>query len=116
MKQTFLLLFVATVVSLSFTCSAQKVYSVNYEYMADVKVYVVEQEYEADLVVYATKQDYKARKSENKGIWFFCSQDYQADKKIYFVDHAYQADLKIYFTKQEYRAGWKKKQKKNLMY
>ena len=32
------------------------------------------------------------------------------------VDHEYQADLKVYFTDKEYRAGWKKNDKKPLMY
>lgn len=83
--------------------NAQKVYSVNYEYQADVKVYVVKNEYQAD-----------AR--ENKGIWYFTKYSYQADKKVYFTDYEYRADLKVYFTDQQYRAGWKNAQKRHLMY
>lgn len=95
---------------------AQKVFSVDRQYQADIKVFVVDHEYQADLVVYKTDKDYKAKKTENKGIWFFTSRAYQADKKVFFVDHEYQADLKIYFTDKEYRAGWKKNEKKPLMY
>ena len=88
------------------TASAQKVYSTDRQYQADVKV----------LIVYKTDKDYRAKKSENKGIWFFTTKEYQADKKVFFVDHEYQADLKVYFTDKEYRAGWKKNDKKPLMY
>ncbi|MDE5958524.1 MAG: hypothetical protein K2G78_09525, partial [Muribaculaceae bacterium] len=49
---------------------AQKIYSVDSAYKADVKVYVVDHEYQADLVVYRTDREYKAKKSENKGIWY----------------------------------------------
>lgn len=43
-------------------------------------------------------------------------RQYQADVKVFVVDHEYQADLKVYFTDKEYRAGWKKNDKKPLMY
>lgn len=108
-----------TIFTLFFASSigfAQKVYSVSNRHSADVKVFVVDAEYKADLVVYRTDKAYRAKKSDNKGIWFFTEGQYQADKKIYFVDHAYQADLKVYFTDKEYRAGWKKADKKHLMY
>lgn len=95
---------------------AQKIYSVDNRYQADVKVFVVDHEYQADLVVYKTDKNYRAKKSENKGIWFFTPNVYQADKKVFFVDYEYQADLKVYFTDKEYRAGWKKNDKKPLMY
>lgn len=94
---------------------AQKIYSVKSN-QADVKVFVADHEYQADLIVYKTDKDYRAKKSENKGIWFFTTKEYQADKKVFFVDHEYQADLKVYFTDKEYRAGWKKDDKKPLMY
>ncbi|WP_369809682.1 DUF6150 family protein [uncultured Duncaniella sp.] len=45
-----------------------------------------------------------------------CPRQYQADKKVFFVDREYQADLKVFFTDKEYRAGWKKNDKKPLMY
>lgn len=109
------LIVVLAILSVSIS-NAQKIYSVDYAYQADVKVFVVDKEYKADLVVYRTDKDYKAKASENKGIWNFCSHAYQADKKIYFVDKEYQSDLKIYFTDKEYKAGWKKAEKKPLMY
>lgn len=104
--------------SLIFDCgiaNAQKMYSVDNEYRADIKVYVVDSEYKADLVVYKTDKAYKAKSEENNGIWYFCPYQYQADKKIFFVDREYQADIKVYFTDKEYRAGWKKS-KKPLLY
>ena len=58
---------------------AQKVYSVNYDYQADIKVFVTNYDYQADLLVYKVKYDYQAK--ENKGLWFFTEYDYQADKK-----------------------------------
>ena len=39
---------------------AQKVYSTNYEYQADVKVYVVDYEYQADLKIFFVKNEYQA--------------------------------------------------------
>lgn len=66
------------------TASAQKVYSTNSQYQADVKVFVVDHEYQADLIVYKTDKDYRAKKNENKGIWFFTTKEYQADKKVFF--------------------------------
>ena len=70
---------------LIFNAEAQKVFSTQHSYQADIKVYVVDKEY-------------------------------QADKKIYFVDRQYQADLIVYFTDKAYKAGWKKNQKKQLLY
>jgi hypothetical protein len=32
------------------------------------------------------------------------------------VDHKYDADLVIYFTDYKYDAGWRKQEKKHLMY
>ena len=101
---------------LSGHCNAQKIYSVDHGYQADVKVFVADAEYKADLVVFKTNREYRAKKEENKGIWFFTDRAYQADKKVYFVDRAYQADLKVFFTDKEYRAGWKNHDKKPLMY
>lgn len=94
----------------------QKIYSTDYGYQADIKVYVVDAEYKADLVVFKTDKEYRARANENKGIWYFTDKSYRADKKVFFVDYQYQADLKIYFTDSEYRAGWKKNDKKPLLY
>lgn len=106
----------AAFVGASLSASAQKVYSTDYKYQADVNVFVTDREYKADLVVYKTKHSYNAKANENKGIWYFTKHQYDADKKIYFVDHEYQADIIIYFTDKEYKAGWKKNDKKYLMY
>ncbi len=108
---TFILLYLFAGVA-----SAQKVYSTNREYDADVKVYVTDKEYEADLVVYLTKKEYRANAHDNKGIWYLTDKSYRADKKIYFVDHQYDADIVVYFTNHEYRAGWRNNRKKPLMY
>ena len=80
------------------------------------KIYSVDHEYKADLIVFKTDKEYRAKSSENKGIWYICPREYQADKKVFFVDKEYQADLKVFFTDKEYRAGWKKNDKKPLMY
>ena len=47
---------------------------------------------------------------------FVVKYESQADKKIYFVDYESQADLKIFFVKYQSQTGWKKKEKKQLMY
>ena len=70
------------------SASAQKIYSVDAEYKAQVKVYVVDAEYKADLLVYKENAEYKA--GDNDGRW-------------YFVD-------------AEYKAGWKNTSKKHLLY
>lgn len=98
------------------SCFAQKIFSTDHQYQADVKVFVVDHEYQADLVVYKTDKNYEAKAAENKGIWFFCNSAYQADKKVFFVDHEYQADLKVFFTDRKYKAGWKRNAKKALLY
>ena len=62
------------------------------------------------------KCSYKYDATDNKGLWYFCDHKYDAKKKIYFVDHKYDADLVIYFTDYKYDAGWRKQEKKHLMY
>lgn len=94
----------------------QKVYSVDHDYQADIKVFVVDKDYRADLIVYKTDKSHRAKGSENKGIWYFTPIQSQADKKIFFVDKESRADLKVFFTDIEYRAGWRKNDKKHLMY
>ena len=91
---TFLLL---SVVGLN----AQTVYSVEYESQADVKVFVVEYESQADLLVF--KENYSSRAKGNEGNWFFVDYKSQADKSIYFVEY-------------ESKAGWRSKDKVQLMY
>lgn len=93
---------------------AQKIYSTNYDYQADIKVFVVSHDYKADLLVYKVDAEYKA--VNNKGLWFFVDNDYQADKKVFFTNHDYQADLKIYFVEHSYQAAWKNIEKKHLLY
>ena len=94
--------------------SAQLVFSVNYASQADVKVFVVEYESQADLVVYKTK--YRSEVSGNDGLWHFVDYASQAQKKIFFVKYASQADLLIFFTPYKSKAGWRKNEKKHLMY
>ena len=110
--KSIVLLFALCVFGLS--ASAQKIYSVDAEYKAQVKVYVVDAEYKADLLVYKEDAEYKAGK--NDGSWYFVDAEYKANKKIYFEDAEYKADLKIYFVDAEYKAGWKNASKKQLLY
>ena len=111
MKNLLLLVVLFTSISI---LKAQKVYSVNADYKADVKVYVVSADYKADLLVYKVSADYKAK--GNEGLWFFTDADYKASKKIYFVDADYKADLNIFFVESDYKAGWKDKAKQHLLY
>jgi len=99
---------------LTFGVKAQKVYSVQYDYQADIKVFVTQYDYQADLLVYKVKYDYQAK--ENRGLWYFTEYDYQSDKKIFFTDYDYQADLKIYFVEYDYQAKWKNMNKMHLLY
>ena len=95
---------------------AQKVYSVDHDYQADIKVFVVDKDFRADLIVYKTDKSHRAKATENKGVWYFCPTPSQADKKVFFVDKENRADIKVFFTDKEYRAGWKKNDKKHFMY
>lgn len=120
MKSNKLLIFIVLLIFLLIQpinkVKAQKIYTTDREYQAEIKVFVVNSQYQADLLVYKTDKEYKARSSENKGIWFFVKQPYQSDKKIYFTDKSYKADLKVYFTDKEYKAGWRNNSLKYLMY
>jgi hypothetical protein len=71
------------------------------------KVYSVDADYKADLLVYKVKSDYQA--GNNDGKWFFTDADYKAKKKIYFVNADYKADLKIFFVDSDYKAGRKER-------
>ena len=53
-------LFIFSLLIGSTLASAQKMYSCNQAYEADLKVYVVNQKYEADLCVYRAAQKYEA--------------------------------------------------------
>ncbi|MFN5885843.1 MAG: DUF6150 family protein [Bacteroidota bacterium] len=94
--------------------SAQLVFSVNYASQADIKVFVVDYESQADLVVFKTK--YRSEVSGNEGLWHFVEYASQSQKKIFFVKYASQADLLIFFTPNKSKAGWRKNEKKHLMY
>lgn len=52
--------------------SAQKIYSVEYEYQADIKVFVVDAEYKADLIVYKTDKENRAgwKKNDKKPLMY----------------------------------------------
>ena len=117
-KRVFMkkLVFIAAVIAV---CSitfgfAQKIYSEDADYKADIKVYVTDADYKADLLVYKEDADYKA--TGNEGKWYFVDAGYKADKKLFFVDADYKADLKIYFVDAEYKAGWKNRSKMQLLY
>lgn len=59
--------------------------------------------------------------------WMFCfvaaaqkvfcvDYRYQADVKVFVTDKEYRADLVVFKTDREYRAGWRKNNKKHLMF
>ena len=66
------------------------------------------------MVVY--KVDYKSQARGNQGLWYFVDYKSQADFNIYFVKYKSQADLKIYFADYKSQAGWRKNEKKHLLY
>ncbi len=109
---TLVLLFSAILITHKVT--AQKIYSVDAAYKADIKVYVADAAYKADLLVYKEDAAYKA--TDNKGRWFFTDAAYKADKKVYFVDASYKADLIIFFVDAEYKAKWQKLDKIYYLY
>src|SRR5690554_7081866 len=79
-----LLLSLFLVFCFGLSCSAQKVFSVQYANQADVKVFVVDYENQADLKVY--KVNYANQAGKNNGKWFFTKYANQADKKVFYVD------------------------------
>ena len=58
---------------------AQKVYSCDSKYDADIKVFVVDSKYDADLWVYKVDSQYDVN---DDGLWFFCDSKYDAKKKF----------------------------------
>lgn len=112
MKNTILLFSV--LFWITFSSTAQKVYSTDSKYDADVKVYVADSKYDADLIVYKCSSKYDA--DDNKGLWYFVDSKYDADKKIYFVSSKYDADIIVYFTSSKYDAKWRESSKKHFMY
>lgn len=111
MKSIFITLIFS---SLLFSSNAQKVFSTDSKYDADVKVFVADSKYDADLIVYKCSSKYDA--DGNKGLWFFADSKYDADKKVFFVSSKYDADLIIYFSDSKYDAEWKDSGKKHVMY
>ena len=71
MKKIILL---ALILSPLTSLHAQKIFSVDAEYKADVKVFVVDAEYKADLLVFKENAEYKA--TGNEGKWFFVDAEY----------------------------------------
>ena len=64
-----LIVSIITTFSVLSYSNAQKIYSVDAEYKADVKVFVVDAEYKADLLVFKVDAEYKA--GDNNGKWYF---------------------------------------------
>jgi hypothetical protein len=108
------MLMIVLLVSLYSNSFAQKVFSEDSKYDAQVKVFVVDSKYDADLCVYKVSSQYDA--TGNTGLWFFEDSKYDADKTIFFVDSKYDADLLIYFVESRYDAQWMNSSKKQLMY
>ncbi|MCB2208609.1 MAG: hypothetical protein KQH67_09980 [Bacteroidetes bacterium] len=94
--------------------NAQKIYSCDSRYDADVLIHVVDSRYDADLLVYKEESKYNA--TGNEGLWHFVESRYDADKKVYFTDSKYDADLLIYFVDSRYDAGWRNKERIYLLY
>ncbi len=92
---------------------AQKVFSVQHEYQADIKVYQTNDINKADLVVYKVNYESKATKD---GLWYFTDYDYQAKKRIFFTNEIQRADLTVFFTENMKAIGWRKKSKQHLLY
>ena len=99
---------------LSLVSNAQKIYSCDSKYDADVKIFVVESRYSADLLVYKANSRYDAK--GNEGIWYFVESRYDADKLVYFTQSKYDADLLIYFVESRYDAGWRNHERIYLLY
>ena len=82
----YVLVLLLAMVAMLDSVSAQKVFSVDAAYQADVKIFVVDAAYQADLLVFKVDAAYQAEK--NEGLWFFVDAAYQADKKVFFVEKA----------------------------
>ena len=99
---------------ISSSLKAQKVYSCDNKYDADVIIFVVDSRYDADLLVYKVASRYDT--GSNEGLWHFVESKYDADKKVYFTGSKYDADLLIYFVDSRYDAGWRNKERIYLLY
>jgi len=114
-RSLFLLIFILIpFLFLSLVSSAQKIYSCESKYDADVKIFVVESKYDADLLVYKADSKYDAK--GNEGIWHFVESKYDADKLVYFTESKYNAYLLIYFVESRYDAGWRNRERIYLLY
>lgn len=112
---SFQLIFtLVTFLLFSLVSNAQKIYSCDSKYDADVKIFVVESKYNADLLVYKADSRYDA--IGNEGLWFFTESKYDADKLVYFTESKYDADLLIYFVESRYEAGWRNRERIYLLY
>ncbi len=110
-----LIKFIAIIIGMfvSQNLFAQKVYSCDSKYDADVKVFVANSKYDADLVVYKVSSKYDA--TDNKGLWFFVDSKYDADIKVHFVNSKYDADIIIFYTGSKYDTEWRNKSKMHKM-
>ena len=109
-----LILFITGVLFITPSIKAQKIYSCDSKYDADVKIFVADSKYNADLLVYKEESKYNA--TGNEGLWHFVESRYDADKKVFFTDSKYDADLLIYFVESKYNAGWRNKERIYLLY
>jgi len=109
-------LWLATLFALFHPASAlaQRMYIVDHESQAELTVFITERMSEADLVVF--KEQYPSRAKGNDGYWFFESFPSRADKRIFISKYRSRAELIICFTQYRSRAGWRKQQKKHLLY
>ena len=84
MKTPIKFYFIFTIIIILFSSKlhGQQIFSVKYDYQADIKVYVVSYSYQADLKVYKVSSSYQA---DEDGLWYFTDYDYQADKKVYIT-------------------------------
>lgn len=109
-----LILLITGMLFITLSTEAQKIFSCDSRYDADVKIFVVDSKYDADLLVYKEESRYNA--TGNEGLWYFVESRYDADKKVFFTDSKYDADLLIYFVESKYNAGWRNKERIYLLY
>ena len=81
------IILIASILLVITKITAQKVYSVNSEFDADVKIFVLNSEFDADLLVYKVKSEFDAGK--NNGKWFFTKSEFDAkwrdNSKMYLM-------------------------------
>ena len=79
MRKSFTYMLFILLFACSIPANAQKVYSCNNRYDADIKIFVVENRYDAELLVFKVSNTYDA--DGNKGLWFFLYKQVQCHKK-----------------------------------